>query len=185
MIDKAVYAELRTKQQLGYIVQCGSTEADGVRGLVFIVQSSVQPPPELEARLEAFLRLFRGTLLLTSDEELDTYRESLAAQMQDVDQRADGQASRLWAEVATRRYDFGRPWRSSKRMRRVTRDGLIGFYDKYIAAGGAGRCRLSTQIFSQRSPPKGPLRDDPLPDAFFPPTADGFGVDWAADRAVV
>ena len=47
---KAVYAELRTKQQLGYIVQCGSTEADGVRGLVFIVQSSVQPPPELEAR---------------------------------------------------------------------------------------------------------------------------------------
>jgi len=185
MIDKAVYAELRTKQQLGYIVQCGSTEADGVRGLVFIVQSSVQPPPELEARLEAFLRLFRGTLLLTSDEELDTYRESLAAQMQDVDQRADGQASRLWAEVATRRYDFGRPWRSSKRMRRVTRDGLIGFYDKYIAAGGAGRCRLSTHVFSQRSPPKGPLRDDPLPDAFFPPTADGFGVDWAADRAVV
>ncbi|EOD07288.1 hypothetical protein EMIHUDRAFT_198697 [Emiliania huxleyi CCMP1516] len=47
-------------------------------------------------------------------------------------------------------------------MRRVTRDGLIGFYD---------------------NPPKGPLRDDPLPDAFFPPTADGFGVDWAADRA--
>ena len=43
---KAVYAELRTKQQLGYIVQCGSTEADGVRGLVFIVQSSVQPAVE-------------------------------------------------------------------------------------------------------------------------------------------
>ena len=77
-----------------------------------------QPPALHQARLEAFLRLFRGTLLLTSDEELDTYRESLAAQMQDVDQRADGQASRLWAEVATRRYDFGRPWRSSKRMRR-------------------------------------------------------------------
>ena len=49
-ISKAFYSELRTKQQLGYIVQCGSTEADGVRGLVFIVQSSVQPPPELEAR---------------------------------------------------------------------------------------------------------------------------------------
>ena len=49
-----------------------------------------QPPALHQARLEAFLRLFRGTLLLTSDEELDTYRESLAAQMQDVDQRADG-----------------------------------------------------------------------------------------------
>ena len=38
------YAELRTKQQLGYIVQCAANEIDGVRGIVFVVQSNVQPP---------------------------------------------------------------------------------------------------------------------------------------------
>ena len=43
-ISKAFYSELRTKQQLGYIVQCAANEIDGVRGIVFVVQSNVQPP---------------------------------------------------------------------------------------------------------------------------------------------
>ena len=43
-ISKAFYSELRTKQQLGYIVQCAANEIDGVRGIVFVVQSNAQPP---------------------------------------------------------------------------------------------------------------------------------------------
>ena len=50
LLDQPFYADLRTKQQLGYIVQSGVTESDGVRALVFSVQSSVQPPPEVERR---------------------------------------------------------------------------------------------------------------------------------------
>ena len=40
LIDQPFYAELRTKQQLGYIVGSSITESEGVRGLVFSVQSS-------------------------------------------------------------------------------------------------------------------------------------------------
>jgi len=184
MLDKAVYSELRTKQQLGYIVQCGVTEAQGVRALLFIIQSSVKPPPELEARLEAFLRLFRGTLSLLSDDELGTYRDALAAELGDVDQRADGQASRLWGECALRRYDFGRPWRNAQRMRAVTREGLIAFFDDHIAAAAPMRRRLSTHVFAKRAAPK-TLRVDPLPNQYWPPLEDRLAKSSATDRAVV
>jgi insulysin len=184
MLDKAVYSELRTKQQLGYIVQCGVTEANGVRALVFIIQSSVKPPPEVEDRLEAFLRLFRGTLSLLSEDELGTYRDALAAELGDVDQRADGQASRLWGECAMRRYDFGRPWRNAQRMRRVTREGLLAFFDDHIAASAPMRRRLSTHVFAKRAAPK-TLRVDPLPDEYWPLLEDGLAKNWAADRAAV
>ena len=44
LVDQPFYAELRTKQQLGYIVGSSVTESEGVRGLVFSVQSSVPRP---------------------------------------------------------------------------------------------------------------------------------------------
>lgn len=104
--------------------------------------------------------------------------------MEDVDQRADSQATRLWIECATRRYDFGRAWRSAARMRRVTKEGLARFFDECVAAGGPRRRRLSTHVFATRGAPQ-PLRVDALPDEFWPPQPDGIGTDWAADRAVV
>ena len=173
MIDKAMYAELRTRQQLGYIVQAGVGELDGVRALSLVVQSSVFTPPALEERVEAFLRLFRGTLSLVSDAELATYRDSLVVALADVDQRLDSQSARLWRECATRRYDFGRPWRSAGRMRRIGKEGLLQFYDEYVAAGGAKRRRLSTHVFAQSAAPR-KLRVDTLDgqDDYFPALPD-------------
>jgi hypothetical protein len=88
IISKAFYSELRTKQQLGYIVQCGANEISGVRGLSFLVQSKVQPPDVVEERIGAFLRLFRGTLVLLDDAQVREYTASLAAQFTDVSRPA-------------------------------------------------------------------------------------------------
>ena len=66
--------------------------AAGVRGLVFSVQSSALPPPELEARVDGFLGGFRATLAAMPEAELDTYREALAVQVSDVDKRLVQQA---------------------------------------------------------------------------------------------
>ena len=47
LLDQPFYGELRTKQQLGYIVQSSVTSSEGVRGLVFSIQSAVLPPQEV------------------------------------------------------------------------------------------------------------------------------------------
>lgn len=48
------YNTLRTKEQLGYIVFCGSRKANGVQGIRFIVQSA-KHPAFVEGRIELFL----------------------------------------------------------------------------------------------------------------------------------
>lgn len=39
LLEQQFYEELRTRQQLGYIVQSAVTESEGVRGLVFYIQT--------------------------------------------------------------------------------------------------------------------------------------------------
>lgn len=171
MMAKAFYAELRTRQQLGYIVQCNANEMQGVRGLTFLVQGKKQPPPEVEKRIEDFFRLFRGTLLSLPDEDLRRYCDSLAAQFASVDSRLDSQAGRLWQECSIQRYDFQRPWANARKVQGLTREQLLGFFDRYVAAGGSSRRCLSTHVF-----PGGAAGDQlsvqSVPDEYWPPMLD-------------
>lgn len=48
------YNQLRTKEQLGYIVFCASRKANGAQGIRFIVQSA-KHPMYVEERIETFL----------------------------------------------------------------------------------------------------------------------------------
>ena len=102
-------ASLRTQQQLGYIVSCGTNELFGVRALTFIVQSATTTPAVIEARIDDFVRSFRSALVAASEAEVTSLAERLAAQYtSDVDSRLDNQAGRLWTECLTQRYDFDR-----------------------------------------------------------------------------
>ena len=154
-------------------MQCSQNEIDGVRGISFLVQSKVQPPPVLTERIDGFLRLFRGTLLLLSEEDVRGYTASLAAQFVDVDSRLDAQAGRLWGECAQQRYDFERPWRNADRVKRLPRAQLLAFYDRCIADGSPTRRRLVTQVFAPGTAPEASTLDaQALDDVFFPPPSD-------------
>lgn len=48
------YNQLRTKEQLGYIVFCASRKSNGAQGIRFIVQSA-KHPMYVEERIETFL----------------------------------------------------------------------------------------------------------------------------------
>ena len=158
ILEQPFYGELRTKQQLGYIVSSGVSETLGVRGLVFSVQSDVLPPPEVEGRIDAFLEGFRrDTLAKLSAADLDEFKLAIASQALDVDQRLGSQAERFWGEIATRRYDYARPWRVAERLKELSRSQLVAFYDEHLAATAPNRRRLATHIFSQAAAPETPL----------------------------
>lgn len=55
ILAEPCYNTLRTKEQLGYIVFCGSRKANGVQGIRFIVQST-RHPEYVEGRIELFLQ---------------------------------------------------------------------------------------------------------------------------------
>lgn len=112
-------------------------------------QSATASPPDVERRIDEFVRGFRAALLAATDAEVAGLGEQLARQMTNVDARLDAEAGRLWTECALRRYDFERPWTSAAAARRITPRSLLALYDTYIGEGGAERRRLSTHIFAR------------------------------------
>lgn len=54
ILSEPCYNQLRTKEQLGYIVFCGARKANGVHGIRFIVQST-KHPAFVEERIKIFL----------------------------------------------------------------------------------------------------------------------------------
>lgn len=173
LMNKPFYASLRTRQQLGYIVQCGTNELFGVRALTFTVQSATASPQLVEERIDEFVRGFRRSLLAVGDEEVASLGERLSKQYLDVDARLDSQAGRLWTECLTQRYDFERPWELSTKARRITPAALLDFYDTYIADDGSQMRCLSTHVFSRAmAPPRTQLRQPRVPDVFYDPSVD-------------
>lgn len=79
VLHKSCEQQLRTVEQLGYIVWCTSRFTYNTVGLRFIIQSSAHAPDFLDARIESFLETVPAILRdLTSDEFRDYRQERLA-----------------------------------------------------------------------------------------------------------
>lgn len=174
LMNKPFYASLRSRQQLGYVVACGTNELFGVRALTFTVQSATATPQLVEARIDEFVQGFRAALLAASDAEVASLTERLAQQYLDVDGRLDSQAGRLWTECLTQRYDFERPWANADKARRVTPKALLELFDSRIADGGRHTRRLTTHVFSQRMAPsrKQQLKQPRVADDYYAQRTD-------------
>ncbi len=66
------YTELRTKQQLGYIVGSSGTSSLRQRYFSFVVQSSAYAPDELQRRAEAFIATLPAALAAVTDAQWAT-----------------------------------------------------------------------------------------------------------------
>jgi insulysin len=68
VINEPCFNELRTNEQLGYLVFSGVSEHAGVVFLRFIIQSSTYPADYLDSRTEAFLFDYRNKLVAMNAE---------------------------------------------------------------------------------------------------------------------
>lgn len=62
-MDEPLYDQLRTKEQLGYSVGCSPRVTCGVLGFCITAQSAAYGPAHLYARVRAFMKSFRETLV--------------------------------------------------------------------------------------------------------------------------
>ena len=100
------YAELRTRQQLGYIVGASATASLRERFFTFVVQSSAYAPDELRRRAELFIATLPATLAAFSDAEWTTLvagaRSTFAQKPKGISDKAD--------QFFTGAYIFGGDW---------------------------------------------------------------------------
>jgi insulysin len=149
MMANPFFTELRTQQQLGYIVNAGATSREGVRSLVFTVQSSVAGPPVLTRKVFEFVDAF--SLEQFSDKSISTYVQGLVQKKLQKDKRLTTEISRHWSEIVLGRYDYQRATKEAAILKTLTRADLQEVLGQVLLPGGAGRRVLTTQVYASSS----------------------------------
>jgi len=142
------FAELRTKQQLGYIVQGGVSNKEGVRSLVFTAQSSVADAPYLTEKIFEFTDAF--SLAGISEEQIKGYISGLVSKKLESDKKLTTEAGRNWGEIVVGQYAWKRRQEEAAAMKSLVRKDLEDVLAQVVQQGGSQRRVLTSQVFSQK-----------------------------------
>jgi len=107
-IGPLVYAELRTRQQLGYIVFGGAGNEVRTEFAYFIIQSGDYPADELESRADAVIRTFPAQLAALPDAEWQTILAGVRDKLLEKDKSISERAARLFELAYDRDADWAR-----------------------------------------------------------------------------
>lgn len=80
LIKEPAFNQLRTEEQLGYIVHTSiKTSGDNIKGLLFLIQSDSFDPIHVEGRVEDFISKFRKRIQAMTAEDFETNLQSVVA----------------------------------------------------------------------------------------------------------
>jgi len=156
MTDEPAFDQLRTKEQLGYVVWSGVRPAATTMGYRVLVQSE-RDPPYLESRINAFLLKFKDDLENMSSEDFEGHKRSLVNKRLEKLKNLDLETNRLWAYINGEYFNFYQVDRDVSEIRSLTKDDIRQFYSQYIDPASPTRAKLSIHLNAQTSAPASAL----------------------------
>lgn len=107
-LETPFYQQLRTEQQLGYIVNAGYSPLLEAPGIALTVQSPDVDSDTIAERMDAFLEKAGQRLDQLNDEELAPYRKAVHDQLRQRDTSLSSMANRYWQATALDEVRFDR-----------------------------------------------------------------------------
>lgn len=135
---------LRTKEQLGYIVQASST-ATGLRVLV----QSERDPVHVESRIDAFLATLETTLSEMSEEDFDRQRQSLIAKKEESPKNLHEESRRFWQRISDKYYEFNKRQTDIAHLKAATKAEVLDVFRRCVLPSSEERRKLSIHLKSQ------------------------------------
>lgn len=153
ILNKPVFHELRTVQQLGYCVFEGRGLVESVSGIYIIVQSTVADPDELLSRIDKLLSEAHKEIFdpMTEDNFQD-YVRALVASKAEPDRRLYVRTWRFWKELEQGYREYDRIPKEIEALGTISKADVVDFFDAHIAVGGKSRRRLVSQVFGSQHP---------------------------------
>ncbi|MGK0289919.1 MAG: insulysin [bacterium] len=128
ILEKPAYHQLRTLEQLGYIVWSYPMIDELVGGFSFIVQSSVQDPVFLQERVEVFLQGFWKKIGKMNSSEFELFKEALIALKQEKPKTLNEESGKYWSEISDQNYKFLRQEKEIKVLKKITHKEIVKLY---------------------------------------------------------
>ncbi|KAK5154964.1 hypothetical protein LTR04_005901 [Oleoguttula sp. CCFEE 6159] len=151
MTDEPCFDQLRSKEQLGYVVWSGAVVMTTVAGYRVLIQSE-KTPEYLESRVEDFLEKFSTTLKEMKDHEFEAHRVSLINKRMEKLKNLGQESNRFWSHISTEVFDFEQVDRDVEHIEVLTKDDMIAFYDTFIKPSSPHRAKAAIHLVAQATP---------------------------------
>ena len=151
MTDELGFDQLRTKEQLGYIVFTGAKKSATMGGYRVIIQSE-KPTEYLEERINAFLALFATKLQEMPQEEFESHKKSLVNKRLEKLKNLAQECARFWHHISSEFFDFKQVDMDVAHIKPLTKEQMIEFFQHYIHPTSPARAKLSVHMIAQSSP---------------------------------
>jgi len=142
LIKSKFYNELRTKQQLGYIVDSSISILENTLGIIFLIQSSRYNSDTLEKRINEFVENFYLYLNDITHFEIDEIKKSIINKKLQKTNSIKNETSRLYNIAFERNAEFDIKSRELKAIEKITRYDILEFFRKYLMPSSQRRLNL-------------------------------------------
>ncbi|KAK4524923.1 hypothetical protein GAYE_SCF07G2826 [Galdieria yellowstonensis] len=143
ILSKHCFDELRTTQQLGYVVATKSVVINEVTGLFIVVQSSSYSTHYVENRIQSFLEQFYENILKPmSEEELADYVHALRSEKLEPAKRLSQQAAWFWSEISFHSYLYTRYYDEAACLDQISKKDLLDCFYRYFQSGEQRRLTI-------------------------------------------
>ena len=151
LTDEQGFDQLRTKEQLGYIVFTGAKVAATTMGYRVIIQSE-KSPEYLEERINAFLASFAKSLEDMSEKDFESHKKSLINKRLEKIKNLNQEGARFWSHIGSEYFNFTQVETDVANLKPLTKEDLMAFFRYYIHPTSPHRAKLSIHMIAQSSP---------------------------------
>lgn len=144
------FADLRTKQQLGYIVLARPYPIDGLPGLILYIQSPHTDPALLHLYSDRFLNRYSNEIASMTDKTFAAYKQGLITSLTEPDKNLFELSGRYWREIQNGNEHFNTMVRIANEVEKISLDGFRRFYQNRIL-GDENRSLTIHQVGAQMS----------------------------------
>lgn len=145
------FDQLRTKEQLGYVVSHNTMETTATSGLRFLIQSE-RNPIELDARIEEFIAGTLPVLQKMDEGVFERHRQSLITRLLTKKRSILKETEVYWRQIIDQQYEFERAALDAERLRTITKPELVKFAQDFVVQDGPERRKLAIHIWSEGHP---------------------------------
>ncbi|RZA04178.1 MAG: hypothetical protein EOO68_08835 [Moraxellaceae bacterium] len=132
VLGNVFFSQLRTNEQLGYVVGSAPFSFDDYPGFALYVQSTNTDLPRIKARIDKFRDEFLAQLKALDPAQIEQIKKAEAANVLQKPTDLYAEASRYAGDFWKAQYDFSARERYLAALEKVNKDDLIALYRKML-----------------------------------------------------
>ncbi|KAL5612804.1 hypothetical protein BROUX41_004112 [Berkeleyomyces rouxiae] len=148
IMNEPAFDQLRTKEQLGYIVFASVRISDNMMAFRILIQSE-KYPQYLHSRIGAFLDTQKEQIESMSSADFETHKRSVIVRRLKKYDNLHSETSRFHSQITSGYYRFDIGQQDAEHVKEVTKKDILDFFNTYISTKSKTTAKLSVELYAR------------------------------------